>query len=1037
MKSLPTFVIAILSASLLTTIGHGQQTNNQADNAERVYDLPAFEVTGSFIRQFDEQTARPVTVMNFEDLEGSGYLTASEFLNDLSFAGGVSIGEGAEGPNDARGDVSSINLRELGPGNTLVLLNSRRLTPHPISQSLSGTPTLVVNVNTIPDAAVQRMEILRDGASALYGTDATAGVVNTILRRDFEGSRLTFRYGFSEDTTFREYRVDLAHGVNFNNNRTNFSIFAQYFDRNPMKASERSYAATDDKRPLLPEEWEGNVNFRNISAISPWGRFQLGSFGANGEFVPTGRVARTGPTNNLSNETGIFSIRPAELSTLGVPSPQNPNNFIVPSQLTLEELRYDTGDTRWLTPQTTRFSLYSVLNHTLTDNLSTYFEFGYYTADSEMNRAPIALDETLAFLIVPKQNYWNPFGPVGSPNRIPGNINFGVGAGATPIPDEGLDALVLRYRPVELGPRLVYVESSSYRFVGGLRGQVNNWSWDSGVVWSVSKTTDTNDNYQSKTLLLRDLALDTPEAFNPFDGPFANPESVLERSRISITRQGETQLGIIDFRASNYDIYELASGPIGFAFGFEYRYESYADIRDPRLNGTIVFDPAMVPVMFPEIPASFIPEGYLPDNSDVVGVSATVDTNASRDVLSAFSELNIPFFSRRNAVPGIHRLEMQLAARYEHFSDFGDTLKPKAAISYYPIPWAFLRTSYSMGFRAPNLSQLYEGETERLPAGEPDFYRVMNLPAGLLNDRDRGNTRRRIASGGNADLTPEESESVTVGLVISPPVVDGLTISVDWWSIRQTDVIGRFGTTEQIALDAYLRDTTPDLFNPDVIRMQPTQTEIEVFEILGKSPAGEILRVNNPALNLDSRKVRGMDFALNYAIPWTRLGNFTFDMTASYYMKYEETRSDLDFLRDYVDEVLLPRGLDVSQLEVLFPDKRQRDGNPKYRLDASLAWRKGSWGARARVNYIDYFYDTNAIHETTGEYWRVADSTRVDLSADYRFRLGNRGSRFLIRIGVRNVFNEDPPLTSHARGYDWRYHSNRGRYWFTTLRTNF
>lgn len=1022
----PCLLASIVITSLALPFGF-----SKANDEVPVYDLPSFEVTGSYIRQFDEEGSMPVTVINFEDIDGEGFMTPTEFFNDLSIAGGISIGEGEDGPNAARGDVSSINLRELGPGNTLVLLNNRRLAPHPMSQSLGGTPTLVVNINTIPDAAIQRVEVLRDGASALYGTDATAGVVNTILSRDYDGSRLTLRYGFSEDTTFREYRADFAHGVNFNNNRTNISIFGQVFDRSGMPASQRHYSASADSRHLLPEEWEGNNSFRNLSAVSPWAGFIAGGLSPDGNIFRGQRI-RVG-TTNVTTADGRFYIRPDGLLEGGIPSPQNPANVIADGNLNPESLRYDQGDDIWLTPQSRRYNLYGTLNHHISNNLSFFMELGHYRASSVTHRAPIPMDEGLAFMIVPKTNYWNPLGSVNSPNRIPGELTIG----GTALPDEGIDLLIRRYRPVDYGPRIVEVESRSNRLVAGLRGQIDNWSWETGAVWSDSRTVDTELNRVSKTLFFRDLALDTPDAYNPFNGPFANPEEVLERSRIEVTRIGETELGLIDARASTFNLFEMAGGPVGFAAGAEYRYESYADIRDDRINGTITFDPQTMEARFPEIPPGAIPAQYQEDTSDVVGVSATENTGADRDVVSAFAEMQVPIFSRRNAIPGFHRLEMQLAVRHENYSDFGSATKPKIALSWYPIPSAFIRASYSQGFRAPNLAQLYEGQTERLGQGYEDFYRTMYLPANEVSDRDRGFSYRQTISGGNADLTPEETDTFSVGLVVSPPGIDGLTLSIDGWFIKQKDVISRFGVAEAIALDASLRDTTPDLYNPNVVRTEPTPAQITIYEAQGKRPAGEILYVYDPALNIDSRKAQGIDFAANYVIPWQRLGRFTFRFNASYYLKYEETRSDLDELLDYVEEVLIPANRDVSSIGGIVPDKIRRDGFPRYRMDGSITWRNGPWGARLAHRYMDHFYDTNAVHPDTGEFWKVSHNTRTDFHVDYRFSIGDRLTRYRLRIGVRNLFNVDPPLTSGGRGYTWRYHSNRGRYWHTALRADF
>ena len=155
--------------------------------------LEAFTVTGSNIRRLDEEKTLPVTVMNMEDLDLRGAPTPAELFENLAIGGPLELDEGNTLGADARGDNTAINLRGIGSGNTLVLLNGRRMPPHPISMAEGSVPSLSTNINNLPSAALSRVEILRDGASAVYGTDAAAGVVNNITRSRFDGRSLRMR----------------------------------------------------------------------------------------------------------------------------------------------------------------------------------------------------------------------------------------------------------------------------------------------------------------------------------------------------------------------------------------------------------------------------------------------------------------------------------------------------------------------------------------------------------------------------------------------------------------------------------------------------------------------------------------------------------------------------------------------------------------------------------------------------------------------------------------------------------------------------
>ena len=204
-----------------------------ASRPEDTVKLEAFAVTGSFLKRLEQEKALPVTIVTDEDIKTRGVTTPAELFASIPQAGRVPISESQASGADARGDIATVSLRGLGSGNTLVLLNGRRMAPHPISmpEGNLGVPSMGTNINVLPTAAIARVEVLRDGASAIYGTDATAGVVNTILHRDYEGVSLATRYGTTQHGGGTEWRATVAGGVRSKDRATKLVFNYDFLDR--------------------------------------------------------------------------------------------------------------------------------------------------------------------------------------------------------------------------------------------------------------------------------------------------------------------------------------------------------------------------------------------------------------------------------------------------------------------------------------------------------------------------------------------------------------------------------------------------------------------------------------------------------------------------------------------------------------------------------------------------------------------------------------------------------------------------------------
>jgi len=986
-RAWPGRLLGGLAGVLAAQLATGQAPGGEQED---VIELEPLTVLGSSITRFDEESGLPVTTLEMETVAIDGFVSPGEIFTDMVFTGSPEFEESQDGPNDARGDVTSVNLRGAGPGQTLMLLNGRRLAPHPLNQTVGQAPSVLVNANVIPAGLIDRIDVLRDGASAIYGTDASAGVVNTTLDSNLLGQTVRLRLGAMEGSDFNETVYSYAGGWDFNNGRTNLSVYLSYFERDVILASDLWYAAFGDKRPLVDEKWRDNTSIINVSSGNTYANLQTS--------LPSSQDALSQDGKRITDSRGRFHVNAPGLP--GATAVLADGTAIDDGFLPRED-RYDFAPFRTMTPAVERTNAFALLTHELRPDLSFFTELGYYRSDSWQQRAATVFGSSDA-IVIPADNYWNPFGPVtfadgrSNPNRLSG-ITLENGA---PLPDEGVDIILGGWRSEDIGLRIVEVRAESYLLTGGFKGKVlDNWYWETGVRYNLNKATDRNGGSISKTAFAAALADDTAAALNVFGGPGVNDPAAFPGLALVTTRTAETDLLSYDLRVNNPEVIDLFGNPVGVAVGFEARLESYEDDRDPRLDGTIVFDDTE--------------QGA----SDIIGVSPTTDAESDRDVYGFYAELLVPLVGKGNRLPLVHRMELQIAGRYEEYSDFGDVAKPKFGAVWYLTKDLFARASFARGFTAPNLSILTR-PIQRFSTGRQDEFRLQWDPANGENDGSEQVLDRR---GGIAGLGPEQSETWTAGIVWRVPLIEGLTLTADYYNIAITDLIGTIGTADILRNDrdilnefsANPADYSPGQVvsgDPRVERAPIDQELINLATSQGFAPAGKVLLVNNPFVNQASRDISGWDFGFEYAIPRNAWGSFRISGNASYLEVFRD--------RETAD------GPSLNRIK--------REINPRLRASATLSWRNGPWSAGATVNYISETVDRDVV-STEGELWVIEDYLRVSLRSGYRFQEGIlKGLR--ATVGVRNLFDEDPPLNpDQAFGYEPALHSNRGRFYYLDL----
>ena len=991
----------VLSAGLIVSAGAAAQ-QGAAPQAAREEDLVEVVIVGSQIRGTKITEVLPVTVVDKEDIIATAAVSGDDLFRSIPQAGDVQFQEARTtgNLNDARGDTSSINLRSLGTGNTLMLLNGRRVVPAPGTQTENFVPVQTANTNAFPVAGVRRVEVLRDGAAAIYGTDAVAGVVNTVLENDYEGARLEAQYGGSDGTPHRETTVNLKAGTRLNDG-TRVAVYAGFYTRNRLLATDRDYAASEDHRwKVADTPWAGDTAFDNRTTSSPWGSFTV---------IPSTVAVRQGTT--ALTTSGVFRVEPTSNTAAGCSSTTYNGNLCLRAGTITgavdRELRYNENADRTLRGAVDRYNAFATISREIGD-VELFGEAGFYRASFSGLReqsAPLAS----AVISIPASNYYNPFGAstiagVANPNRLPNLVN---------VPAAGLPLRITTYRPVDTGPRVYEVTDDSTRLLAGVRGERAGFDWESAIVYSWAKTDDFTTNAVSNTLFQQSLAKATPDAYNPFNGgnqqvysgadTTPNNAGTIAGFLVGVNRISETTLAMWDLKVSRPDVVALPGGDVGIASGLEVRRESYVDNRDPRLDGTIKYPDVVTNITY---------------GTDVMGASPSPDVRAHRSIMSAYLELAVPVVSPAMEIPLVKSVDMQLAARTERYSDFGTVTKPKVALNWTMTDWLALRGSASQAFRAPNLPQFYSSGTQ-VSNTRTDFSFCR------LNAVTCAGASTIEVRSGNQGLGPEEADNLSAGLVLEPSLPESagkLTLSVDFWSIKQTEVIGIEGGQVQLLYDYLLR--LDGQSNPNLVRDAP----------VGTNRVGQLLQINDNYFNITPRQLEGLDASLRYELRRTKFGNFTFTVNAAKLTNFEQQATEMaSKVIDANNAGRFGPGIVVTAAG----NQIGINGNPEWRGSASLTWRQQQWRAGMFVNYVGSVFDTGPA-AVNGQLFEVDSWTTMSVYGQYDFR---RRDDILdqtsLRLGVRNIEDKDPPVTSTNFGYFGSLANATGRYVYVTLSKSF
>lgn len=940
------------AAAVVATPAWAQTAQNPAQEALEdpsvlTEDEGAIIVTGSRIRRTDLTASSPVAVATAAEISSSGEVANVEnFLNELPQF--VPFTTGAS--NNPGNGLAVVDLRAAGPNRTLVLVDGRRYVP----STLGG----IVDLNNIPTPLVERVEVVTGGASAVYGSDALSGVVNFILRDDFEGVDVSGHYRITERGDSSIFTTSVTMGGNFADDRGNAAIVLSYTDRDDTFASQREYS-----RVVALDSVPNAAGTAGGCIPGTLNKFNLGQRAPAGAgvarvpcFVPGGS---SGVPGTLFFDTGSI------IEANGNPRPfVNPNdlyNFAPPNYLQLPQ-------ERWLGT--------AVASYEIAPGIEAFGR-----ATFAWNEVPRELAPTPVFSTV-SINLDNPF------------LTPALRAQLAPL-DGDADGVVDTFigrRMLETGSRANPQETYSFQTVAGLRGDLaTDWGYE--AFYQYGRTTVNSrlegdvsfDRFQQSLLATRDaggniVCTDQSGGCVPANIFGPNNISPAAADYISLSAQSQTVVkeevagavinGLLPFSL-------FTTERVGVAFGAEYR----------------------------SIAGRFDPDEAL--QNQVLGFNRTSPTAGGYNVKEAFAELSVPII----ADSFIHELRANGAVRYSDYSqqNVDGVWTYAAGLEFAPVPDIRFRGQYQRAVRAPNIGELFAGQGNSFPAAvDPcssasttqtaavrDACIRSGVPAAaVFNFTPPGGTQVETLIGGNPDLQEETSDTYTAGVVLTPRFIPGLNITVDYYNIKIDDAIATFGGGTANILSTCYTLVGGDPASP-------------FCQAIVRRPNSTIDFVRGTAANVSSLKFEGVDWQVDYrtSFPWALWSE---DMAIAFINRGTrtlESTTQADPLADVVNCVG-------------FYGTRCGNPTPKWRTNTSVSLTGGGIGMTVQHRFLSGTADNrqqvfpNPFRDRPGTFTPIDrpssfinDYHIFDMSFNF-----DVSDNYELTLGVENLFDRDPPV---------------------------
>jgi outer membrane receptor protein involved in Fe transport len=972
---------ALAALGLIATPALAQNAPQDA-SAGTNQQLETITVTGSNIRRVDIETSNPVVTIDRAQIEKSGKLTLGDLLQSLPAVTGGNINPQVNN-GGSYGGTSSIGLRGLGSQRTLVLINGQRF--------LSGDP------NAIPQNMIERIEVLSDGASSVYGSDAIAGVVNFILRSDYQGAEFRVDYGISDK------------------------------DDGERKGYHFTFGQSSDKGSIM-----GGVDYNHqdqiLAAHRKFGKFATDLTAGPSTAPYTFRGGSSSPQPGLIVVTGtpfaaLFNCPGDQISINPGANGQTVDTSNYHCFGNADKYNY-AAINLILTPQE-RTSAFLNGNYKLTDNVETYMTVMYSKTSSSTQLAPAIIGTNPpGILHISRDSYYNPFGVDFSSNDN-----------------------TYQLRAVAAGPRRQNATVNYGQFNGGLKGNFDigsqNWTWDAGFGYGHSSTLVQKfglPNFNQLNLDLGPSFLDpttgvvtcgTPDApittgctpFNIFALNNGDPGALAAIKGAALPAQN-TFLSIEKYEHLDVSggLFDLPAGTVQLAGGVSHRTEYSRSQADSLLE----IDPAT--------------------GGCVLGSQCISGLQGGYNIREAYAEVFVPILKD---IPFFHALNLTLGDRYSKYSTIGSTSNWKVALEWRPIEDVLLRGTVSKVFRAPTILNIFGAAAASAPtldsdpcdyagtganpnAGNPA---CRGVPAtGPFQNRNvaNGNQIGALASGSkfaNFPLGPELGKSFDFGVVYDPHWLEGLSVSADVWRLYLLDTITGIGA--QTVLNLCFNGAS--VYCPLISRTQ------------SGANAGQILNIIAPTGNLGRTDISGVDFNLSYRLPEFSFGRFMASVNATYMKKFNVDLApglpgDTVF---HLAGHFIPFG---SGALSGCPGATGVCTLPRWKAQTFLNWNLGSWDASWRMRYIGRFQIGNPnLDESQSAYPGLPGSVIKhgayaynDLSVGYNIEPLN----MRIDAGVDNIGDKQPPFFGYDRqtvnaGTDPSTFDLIGRYYHASVTVKF
>ncbi len=904
-------------------------------------------VTGSRLKTSNATSESPVVVVTAAQIEHTQAQTVEDVLSKLPEIGFSGF---TRGYNNGGGGTSCLELRNLGIERTLVLVDGKRF--------VDGNANCV-DLNNIPLAQVERVEILKDGASTTYGADAIAGVINIILKHNFSG--VTFSANGSIGTQKGDDKggeLSVLAGTNFDHG--NFTIGLDYNNQGPVFQADRAFGQypVQSDRPLGKKQTVGSF------------------YNGNGVVQPDGNNTNANTINLIGNDNEL-----------------NPNGSLGAEYTGARSQRFNFGALQQLADSIEKESITSTANYEFNDHITGFME-GFFTHKRTQEQlAPQPVDGALPGSGLPDAFV------------IPGAVNGNAGNPylTALLGDPNAGAIDLFKRQTQFGDRQYRQTDNTFQINTGFKGDIG-YGWNYEVFFQYGEdddqTTNTNninflhvENQVGFQQITATPAEQAAIAANSYTGGFDNTTYGIYNPNVCIASAGCTlanpfgknytaqqiaydtyteaqqsryTLKVYGGNVSNNELFQLPAGPVGLSLGVEHRTES---------------------------------GDFTPDSLDLTGEglgSTAKPTNGSFDVTEVYGETRIPILKD---LPGVKDLHIDVGGRFFSYNNFGSGETWKVAGNYTPIDGIRFRGSDGVAFRQPSVNDLFTGQAISFngandPCAQVGSYgsKTGIVQANCAKQGINTATFTQVGSqvqaivGGNPNLTPETARTQTIGVVFTPPFVPRLSATADFSRTRINNSIGILPT--QFILDNCYTQAN---FNPGTaVASDPCSL---VSPRAGTGQLNTITQINE---NLGVTRTEALDLGLTYSYPLNGYGTLSLQNDLTITMKYQQQNVTNGPFVGYLNTI----GVLASNLPAY----------PRYRDNASLNWRFGDFQFGYTMRFIEgTIFDTypGPYTQGTGKTQHASAATPdvyyhdINLAYDYH--------NFTLNLGVQNLFDKQPP----------------------------